>query len=206
MDRPILNTLGRNLQSIRLSKGLSLSQLALDAGIAKSNLSRIEQGAGNPTIDTIWRLATQLDVPFGSLVASVSTPIGHDGVQVKLIEQGSDTPQVDAYWMSCAPHTERLSEPHTQGTSETITIITGELETGNLEQTQVLKAGDSISFPADQPHLYRTRDLWATMLVTVTYAKKPNDCHLPDGDGFSPENKEEQENKGDSHGFANQPE
>ena len=64
----MLATLGRNLQKLRLDKGLSLSKLAADAGIAKSNLSRLEQGTGNPTIDTIWRLAVQLDVPFGSLV------------------------------------------------------------------------------------------------------------------------------------------
>ena len=74
MEKPSLDILGRNLQSIRVSKGLSLSQLAQDAGIAKSNLSRIEQGSGNPTLDTLWRLAIQLDVPFGCLVASMNTP------------------------------------------------------------------------------------------------------------------------------------
>lgn len=172
MDNVIFNTLGRNLQSLRLAKGLSLSQLALDAGIAKSNLSRIEQGSGNPTIDTIWRLATQLDVPFGSLVVSVNTPISDDGVQVKLIEQGSDNPQVDAYWMSCAPNTSRLSEPHTQGTSETITVISGQLEVGPEQETETLMAGESCRFSADKTHVYKTGDLWTTLLVTITYAKR----------------------------------
>ncbi|WP_117234675.1 helix-turn-helix domain-containing protein [Vibrio maerlii] len=172
MGNLIFSTLGRNLQSLRIAKGLSLSQLALDAGIAKSNLSRIEQGSGNPTIDTIWRLATQLDVPFGSLVVSVNTPISDDGVQVKLIEQGSDNPQVDAYWMSCAPNTSRLSEPHTQGTSETITVISGQLEVGPQRETKTLFAGESCQFSADKPHVYRTGDLWTTLLVTITYAKK----------------------------------
>ncbi len=83
MDKPSLNTLGRHIQLLRTERGLSLSQLAADAGIAKSNLSRIEQGEGNPTLDTIWRLAMQLDVPFGNLVAPVSgAPLGEDGVEV----------------------------------------------------------------------------------------------------------------------------
>ncbi|USD66288.1 helix-turn-helix transcriptional regulator [Vibrio sp. SCSIO 43136] len=172
MEKPILNTLGRNLQNLRIAKGLSLSQLALEAGIAKSNLSRIEQGSGNPTIDTIWRLAKQLDVPFGSLVVSMAAPIDDDGVQVKLIEQGMDNPQVDAYWMSCAPNIEHRSDAHSNGTTETITVITGHVETGVEGSSHCLSAGESVKFPADKPHMYKTGDLWTTLLVTITYAKR----------------------------------
>ena len=63
MDQLSLETLGRHLQSLRVARGWSLSGLAAAAGVAKSNLSRLEQGNGNPTLDTIWRLAVQLNVP-----------------------------------------------------------------------------------------------------------------------------------------------
>lgn len=172
MNQQIFSTLGQNLQRYRTAKGLSLSQLAQNTGIAKSNLSRIEQGGGNPTLDTIWKLAIQLDVPFGSLVASINTPLGHDGVQVKLIEQGTGVPQVDAYWMSCAPNTVRQSEAHSIGSTETVMVISGQLEAGNNGATQILKPGDSITFPADKPHIFKTTDLWSTHIVTVTYAPK----------------------------------
>ncbi|MBM7034862.1 helix-turn-helix domain-containing protein [Vibrio ulleungensis] len=172
METPPLNTLGRNLQKWRVAKGLSLSKLAENAGIAKSNLSRLEQGGGNPTIDTIWRLAVQLDVPFGSLVASMNTPIGDDKVQVRLIEQGTDNPQVDAYWMLCAPHTERLSEPHIVGSIEAVTVISGGVKAGVVGEELWLTAGGTASFCADQPHRYCTEELWTTLLVTITYGKK----------------------------------
>jgi DNA-binding XRE family transcriptional regulator len=172
MNNPPLNTLGRNLQKWRIAKGLSLSKLAQDAGIAKSNLSRLEQGSGNPTIDTIWRLAVQLDVPFGSLVASMTTPIGDDKVQVKLIEQGSDNPQVDAYWMLCAPYTQRVSEPHSAGAVEAVTVISGRLQTGSESAPKWLTAGETHAFSADDCHVYKTEELWTTLLVTITYAKK----------------------------------
>jgi transcriptional regulator with XRE-family HTH domain len=172
MDKSMLATLGRNLQSLRLAKGLSLSKLAHDAGIAKSNLSRLEQGTGNPTVDTIWRLAVQLDVPFGSLVASITTPFGNDGVQFKLIEQGTDNPQVDAYWMSMAPNTERNSEPHSVGATESVTVISGQLEISAEGKSTILRAGDRFSFAADKAHNYRATDLWSTLLLTITYARK----------------------------------
>ncbi len=154
-----------------MARGLSLSQLAAEAGIAKSNLSRIEQGNGNPTLDTIWRLATQLKVPFGNLVAPISEPLGEDGVMVRLIDQGRDDPQVDAYWMSCAPNTLREAEAHTRGTQESITVISGQLEAGIKNQAKLISAGETHTFDADHPHLYRTADQWTTMLVTIIYTK-----------------------------------
>lgn len=169
MDKLSLGTLGQHLQTLRLARGLSLSQLAAAAGIAKSNLSRLEQGNGNPTLDTIWRLAVQLNVPFGTLVAPITVPLGEDGVQVRLIDQGKDSPQVDAYWMRCAPHTTRHAEAHTPGARESLTLISGRLEAGPQGATRALAAGDTFTFAADRPHLYRTDDAWATLLVTIVY-------------------------------------
>lgn len=173
MDELSLHTLGRHLQTLRLARGWSLSQLAAAAGIAKSNLSRLEQGNGNPTLDTIWRLAVQLNVPFGTLVAPIyEVPLGEDGVQVRLLDQGKEDPHVDAYWMRCAPNTTRHAEAHTPGAQESLTIISGQLEAGPVDAPATLAAGDTLTFAADQPHLYRTHEAWVTLLVTIVYARQ----------------------------------
>ncbi|WP_141317589.1 helix-turn-helix domain-containing protein [Halomonas halmophila] len=169
MDRLSLSTLGQHLQTLRQARGWSLSQLATAAGIAKSNLSRLEQGDGNPTLDTIWRLAVQLHVPFGTLVAPIQVPLGEDGVEVRLLDQGQDSPRVDAYWMRCAPNITRHAEAHSPGTREWLTIVSGQLEAGPEDRIQPLSAGDTLNFDADQPHLYRTHGAWATLLMTIVY-------------------------------------
>jgi len=171
MDKPSLALLGRHLQQLRLQQGISLSQLAADAGIAKSNLSRLEQGQGNPTLDTLWRLSLQLQVPFGNLITPLSSAVGDAGVQVRLLDQGTDQPAVDAYWLSCAPYTSRLSEPHAPGTLEQITLISGELLVGSAGQQRHLTAGESHQFAADEPHLYQTGERWATAVLTIVYHK-----------------------------------
>ncbi|MDR9438561.1 MAG: XRE family transcriptional regulator [Halomonas sp.] len=173
MDKLALGTLGQHLQTLRLSQGWTLSQLAAAAGMAKSNLSRLEQGIGNPTLNTLWRLAVQLNVPFGTLVAPIAVPLGEDGVEVHLLDQGKDTPQVDAYWMRCAPNTTRHAEPHTPGAHESLTLISGRLEAGPEGATTPLTAGDTLTFAADRPHLYRTTDAWATLLLSVIYHEEP---------------------------------
>lgn len=170
-----LVTLGKHIQELRASRGLSLSQLASDAGIAKSNLSRLEQGNGNPTIDTIWRLAVQLDVPFGNLVSPISEPVGQDGVLVRLIDQGNDSPKVDVYWMTCAPNTTHKSEAHAPGTCESITVISGQMQVGTHSEKVTICPGQTHTFPADQPHEYETSEQWATVMVTVIYSEVGSD-------------------------------
>ncbi|WP_251978693.1 helix-turn-helix domain-containing protein [Salinicola avicenniae] len=169
-------SLGQHLQGLRQERGLSLSQLAGRAGIAKSNLSRLEQGQGNPTLDTLWRLARELDTSFGSLVAPIATPVEEPGVSVTLIERSDAIPAVDAYLMHLAPNTLRRAEAHPTGTRETLQVIAGELEAGTSDTARILGAGDLHRFAADRPHHYRTRDNAASVLVTVLYAT-PGEHH-----------------------------
>lgn len=169
MEKSSLETLGQHIKTLRLERGLSLSKLASDAKLAKSSLSLLEQGKGNPTIETIWRLAIQMNVPFGNLIEPLNESLDDQDVQVKLIDQGKERPKVDAYWVSCLPNVTRMAEPHSLGTKESITMISGQLEVGQLDQTVHLNAGDQYDFDADQAHMYRSGSAGASYLVVVTY-------------------------------------
>ena len=57
-----------SLRRERERVGLSLSELAKRAGIAKSSLSQLEAATGNPSVETIWALSVALGVPFSRLV------------------------------------------------------------------------------------------------------------------------------------------
>jgi len=48
----------------RQRAGLSLAEVARRAGIAKSTLSQLEAGNGNPGIETLWSLCVALNIPF----------------------------------------------------------------------------------------------------------------------------------------------
>jgi DNA-binding XRE family transcriptional regulator len=52
--------------------GLSLTELARRAGIAKSTLSQLESGVGNPSVETLWSIGVALGVPFSRLVEPVT--------------------------------------------------------------------------------------------------------------------------------------
>ena len=61
--------IGKNIQQIRKRKGMSLTQLAANAGISKSYLSNIERGVNqNPSIEVLKRLALVLHVDLKTLL------------------------------------------------------------------------------------------------------------------------------------------
>src|SRR6185369_11849453 len=65
---PPLAAIAAALRFERERAGLSLSELARRAGLAKSTLSQLEAGAGNPSVETLWALGVALNVPFSQLV------------------------------------------------------------------------------------------------------------------------------------------
>ncbi len=51
----------RNLRKLRVAKGLSQEALAVDAGIDRTYVSRLERGLENPTVAVLERVAQALD-------------------------------------------------------------------------------------------------------------------------------------------------
>ena len=59
--------LGGRIRSARARRELSVAELAGRAGVSKSLVSQIERGIAAPSIDTVRRLASVLQVPVFSL-------------------------------------------------------------------------------------------------------------------------------------------
>ena len=60
--------IGANLKQLRTERGLTLGQLSSLAGISKAMLSELEKGNANPTINTLWKIANGLKVPYTRLM------------------------------------------------------------------------------------------------------------------------------------------
>lgn len=58
-----------NLRRLRVAKGISQDALALDAGIERAYVGRLESGDRNPTIVTLAKISDALEVHVSELVA-----------------------------------------------------------------------------------------------------------------------------------------
>jgi transcriptional regulator with XRE-family HTH domain len=61
---------GRNVKRVRQEKGLTQEQLAELSGFSQQYISGLEQGRRNPTIVSLYELATALGVSHMELVRS----------------------------------------------------------------------------------------------------------------------------------------
>jgi transcriptional regulator with XRE-family HTH domain len=68
---------GSRLRDIRQARGLSLRALSEVCGLSINTISLIERGVSSPSVSTLQRLATALDVPIVALFAdeAATTPV-----------------------------------------------------------------------------------------------------------------------------------
>lgn len=66
-DQGGLKSFALQLKKIRAAQGLTQEQLAFEAGIALSQVARIETARINPSLSTIFAIARTLDIPLSQL-------------------------------------------------------------------------------------------------------------------------------------------
>jgi transcriptional regulator with XRE-family HTH domain len=167
--------IARNLRRWRITRGMTLSALAEQAGVAKSTVSLIERGQGNPSIDTVWALAAALGVPFtslfndelppddvsvvreddGSVIAVEPAGVEGDGLVARHMLTRTGGALIEIYTIVLSEGAVRHANAHVSGLFEHVTVAGGTVEISSGDFVEVLHEGDLISFRADRPHSYR---------------------------------------------------
>ncbi|MCT2589088.1 helix-turn-helix domain-containing protein [Streptomyces sp. N2-109] len=163
-----LAAIAASLQLERRRAGLSLAEVARRAGIAKSTLSQLESGSGNPSVETLWALSVTLSVPFARLVEPPrpAVQVIRAGEGPALASERSDylatvlstappNTRRDLYRVVAEPGTPRESEPHMPGVVEHVVLSTGRALVGLITDPVELHPGDYTSYPGDLPHLFK---------------------------------------------------
>src|ERR1700757_2214508 len=130
----------RNIHRFRRERAMSLGELARRSGLSKQTLSKIEQGLGNPTVDTLAQLGGALDLPARRLLTEWGTPV--------YVQRHDESSWVDnAQWAERILHETygsgyvrtlvlrlerggrepRVVEPHSAGSLLHLYVITGRI-------------------------------------------------------------------------------
>ena len=67
-DRDLILKIGKRIKEIRLSKPMSLEELAAASNMDNANIARLESGNTNPTIRTLYKISRGLNVKLKELV------------------------------------------------------------------------------------------------------------------------------------------
>lgn len=172
--------IAESVQRERLRAGLSLSALAEAAGVAKSTLSQLEARKGNPSIETLWAIATALGVPFAQFfeVATPDIALIRAGEGEAVTADSSDhlvvllancPPNVrrDIYRFDLMPTRTRVAQAHPRGTVEHAFVCAGKARLGPEGRLQDLGPGDYYRYPADVAHRYEALGGAAQVLLVM---------------------------------------
>lgn len=166
----ITQQIAKNLKQQRALRGWSLDQTAKHTGVSKAMLGQIERGESSPTVATLWKIATGLQISFSSLTqasqqASPETvskvtkvkklSLGNKKMQAYPIFPFDEQTNCEIFIIELLPGCEYISVPHDLGVIEHILVSTGSMEVLIDEQWKKLTAGEGIRFAASKEHGYR---------------------------------------------------
>ena len=165
---PDLPAVGANVHRERRRQQLSLDALAAASGVSKAMLSQIESGKVNPTVATMWKIAHALGVDFELLLkgeggkikrfevnradAVTSFTTDQTGTVFKVLSPISMAEELEFYLVTLEPGSVHRSQPHTEGTEEFITVLSGDVRVTAGKNAADLHKGDFIRFQSDVEH------------------------------------------------------
>lgn len=159
------------LRRERERAGLGVSELARRAGIGKATVSQLESGSGNPSVETLWAIATTLRVPFSVFVeepddaprlirarSGGAVRAAEASYEALLLAAGAPQARSDLYLLRAEPGEPRRSLPHAPGTTEHVVLVSGRALVGPTDAPVELAPGDYLRYRGDAPHVFDALD------------------------------------------------
>ena len=160
--------LARNVAALRHARGLTQHDLAAAAGVPRSTVTSLESGTGNPSLQSLLKVAQALAAPLDELLAAPRAAVrlwraaeftlqhkGRDVVVRSLVPEPVPNEQMEL--MSLGVGAVMAGTPHLPATREYFTCLEGRVSLVVAGELHVLDAGDTLAFPGHLPHSYLNR-------------------------------------------------
>jgi transcriptional regulator with XRE-family HTH domain/mannose-6-phosphate isomerase-like protein (cupin superfamily) len=174
-DRP---PIGPRLRDARVRQGLSLTEVADEAGITKGFLSQLERDRTSSSVGTLIEICRVLELSIGELFDGATTPLVRAGERTPISFGGSGvseyrlTPASEERVMvllsEIAPGGGSGDDPYALASdAEVAYVLEGTLQIEVGEAAYTVSAGDTLTFNARDSHRWHnpsaalpTRVLW----------------------------------------------
>lgn len=174
--------IANSLHRVRRRRGMTLADLASATTLDKGYLSRLERGQKTPTIGTLMRIATALDVSVGHLCGETTSdesitvvrgdahvdisPAGGAGAALAAILPASGSRRLSAFIVEAGVQGEESSADHPG--DEIIYVLEGTITIEFPDRSVELNAGDLVHFDGHLRHsLHAKEGATARALVVI---------------------------------------
>ena len=173
--------LGHTIKSARLEKGLTVEQLARQAGVSTGLISQLERGRGNPSFLILQRLAKALELPFGHFMQGPTTQSGMvvraDERKRLVVPHPTEivhellTPDLrgslEVLRTSLPPEWSNEEQPFQHAGEECVHLLSGRLHVSVGASDWELGEGDTITYDSGLPHWYANRGPEPAVVIGV---------------------------------------
>jgi transcriptional regulator with XRE-family HTH domain len=205
--------LGARLREARVNRGLSLRSVAQALGVSASLISQVEIGRTQPSVATLYAMASHLGVSLDELVGMPAPPepppslFGHTGPALPDVQRAADNPVIEmengVRWERLAAGAggpaDALLVTYAPGASSSIEgklmrhagieyalMLEGELTLHLDFDTHVLGPGDSLQFDSTRPHLFSNEGSTPAKGVWFVFGRRQHNAQLRDAPGSPP--------------------
>jgi transcriptional regulator with XRE-family HTH domain len=171
--------LGARVRELRHERGMTLKALGRRAGLSHPFLSQLERGLARPSVGSVERIATALDVPVGALWSAPRPELA----EVVRSSEGMTTPHeqgapggVRELWADSAGLRMRewtggaRSFPDDWETTSgevVLYVVRGAVEVDLAGAVHVLEAGDALKFDGTVRHRLRRQGPATTRVLYI---------------------------------------
>jgi transcriptional regulator with XRE-family HTH domain len=190
--------ISERLRDLREERDLSIRALGRLSGLSANALSVIERGMSSPSVSTLFKIATALEIPVTAFFEV--TPPKQDVVLIKSSERNR-IPLYRGLWEGLGgEHFEGLVEPFmitleagsssgrfpmTHSGNEFVFCLRGELEYEVGDDAYHLEAGDALLFSASLEHTWHNPGSKVTNALIIICGfragESPSKYHLASG-------------------------
>jgi transcriptional regulator with XRE-family HTH domain len=162
---------GEKIRTVRERSGLTLKTIAEKAQVSESLVSQIERNKISPSIDTLLAITDALEIDLDWLLSgfkkdravniikadSRSVLVSENFREEKLsvIEDKNDNHSIEAVYLTIKSGSEKGDKEYGHEGKEMGIILEGSCELSYGGNCYKLEKGDSISFPANIPHVLK---------------------------------------------------
>ncbi|KTR97966.1 MULTISPECIES: helix-turn-helix domain-containing protein [Microbacterium] len=185
-EQRTVETLGAAVRDARKRLGLSVQALSEKAGVSFGLVSQLERGLGNPSLQSLQRLAGALGIPVAQLLdepavplavvtrakrhimpVAVDAPASQRAVRELLTPRGESMLQLIRSTLPVGFSNE--ASPFRHIGTETVTVESGVLVVCQADRRVELHAGDTVTYGCSEPHWWANgHDAETVVLGAVT--------------------------------------
>lgn len=170
---------GAKMEQLRLTKKLSLEQLANLTGLSQRYLKEIEQGIANPSVSVVIQIAKALSIDSGSFLSAEDEASEKRRMEsfykrtqaysYKTLTPDAEKKHMKAFLVTIDPKQDHRMVEYRHEGEEFVCVLKGQVEIIVGEEQHHLKKDETLHFDSGMAHKLRNLTEEEAKLLVVIY-------------------------------------